>query len=109
MPPATCWAPRRVKVTQDDYDTKITGILKCSFVEDQEDVRVVAILRNKASHVIGGEYTYVDKVRCDKGTPVSMTTLGRMSKAVKADILPTDRGEAPGSPSFSRLRTPRTC
>lgn len=80
----------RVKVKQDDYETQITGILKCSFAKDQENVKVVALLRNKAGKIIGGESTYVDKIRCDKGTPFSMSTLGRLRRAVTAEILPSN-------------------
>jgi hypothetical protein len=82
------YVPSKVKMTQDEYGTRITGILSCDFAEDQEDVEIVAILRDSNKKVIGGESTYVDKVRCEAGTPFEIETLGRMGKAKSANVYP---------------------
>ncbi|MBA2439587.1 MAG: hypothetical protein H0V50_02805 [Thermoleophilaceae bacterium] len=82
------YTPSRVKFTQGQYETRVTGVLKCTFTEDQENVEIVGIFRDSLGKVLGGESTYVEKVRCVKGTPFAIETLGRLGRAKKASVYP---------------------
>lgn len=82
------FTPSKVKLTHGEYETRVTGVLKCTFDVDQENVEIIAILRDAKDRIVGGESTYVDKVRCDKGTPFSIETFGRLGKAKSAEVYP---------------------
>ncbi len=79
----------KVRYRSDEYESRATGTVKCTFDEDPEDVSVVAIFRSKADKIVGGDTTYVDTVRCDKGSAFEVTSLGRLGRASKAEMFAT--------------------
>lgn len=82
------WSVSRIKTTHGEYETRTTGVVKCTFVEDPEYAEVVAIYRNSGGHIIAGESDILDKVRCEKGTAFEITTLARLKNVARTQVYP---------------------
>lgn len=86
--PLGSWSVSRIKTTHGEYETRTTGVVKCTFVEDPEYAEVVAIYRNSGGNIIAGESDILDKVRCEKGTAFEITTLARIRGVSRTQVFP---------------------
>lgn len=75
----------RIRITHDEFSTKVTGVVTCDFEESPEYVQVVAVLRDDAGDIVGGEIDILEDVRCDDGSPFEAQTLSRIRNATKAE------------------------
>ena len=55
--------------TSDDFSTTVTGTVSGDFEEDQELVQITVVARDTSGQIIGGAWTYVDRLPSD-GTKV---------------------------------------
>ena len=74
-----------VKTTSDAYSTRTTGILASTFKDDQTSVRVSAIYRSAGGRIIGGDFTFVDKLPAGKKASFEVSTLGKMKGVAKTE------------------------
>lgn len=81
------FVPSHLRLSGDEYSTKVTGIMMCNFDKPQEYVTVVAILRNSSGRVIGGDHDIIENLRCNStGKAFSIETTGKIRRAVKAEV-----------------------
>ena len=60
------WVIQNVAVDVGRYSTKVTGDIQSTFSEVKESVEIVAVLYDEADNIVGGGFTYIDRVYNDK-------------------------------------------
>lgn len=65
-----------VKPTFDDWSTDVSGTVTSSFAKDQETVKVVVVARDAAGKILGGDFTYVDRLPAGGKAQFKVTFLG---------------------------------
>lgn len=49
----------------DEYSTTVTGVLSGTFADEQENVSIVVVALDPAGAIIGGEFSYVERLPVD--------------------------------------------
>lgn len=74
-----------VKTTAGTFSTKTSGLIGSTFVQEPTLVKIVAVYRNAAGAVIGGGFTFADKIPTGQTVAFTVSTLVPLT-VVKTDV-----------------------
>ena len=75
-----------VKTKRSDGEWVTTGKATSTFSERQEDLKVVAVWKDKAGNIVGGEYAYIPFLDPDATRPFKLDTYYKLPKVVETDL-----------------------
>jgi hypothetical protein len=79
-----------VNARADEYGGwTVTGQVESTFTEDFEDVYAVAVLKNAAGDIVGGDFTFLDFVPADGDTSFQVSVMDDIDDVASAEVYVT--------------------